>query len=136
MDVQAKSITWQVVGIFISGQPIPFCDCGRTSSKLADSIETSSSQCRLFAAWRRYGKATRTKHWHYLATLPRAEVANDVVTKVLGLYVEAMALSYIGDSAARTIMVRLSATELGGIYQRSQVAGNSRGVGRERRNGH
>ncbi|MCL5932818.1 hypothetical protein M5Z36_10840, partial [Neisseria meningitidis] len=113
---------WQVVGIFISGQPIPLRVAAEQARVLADSIGNRfvSCQCRLFAClaqiWE--GDANGALALSRDVTA-EAEVANDVVTKVLGLYVEAMALSYIGDSAARTIAGAAleAATELGGIYQ-------------------
>lgn len=113
---------WQVVGIFISGQPIPLRAAAEQARELADSIGNRfvSRQCRLFAClaqiWE--GDANGALALSRDVTA-EAEVANDVVTKVLGLYVEAMALSYIGDSAARTIAGAAleAATELGGIYQ-------------------
>ncbi|WP_236731031.1 helix-turn-helix transcriptional regulator, partial [Mycobacterium tuberculosis] len=109
-------------GRFISGQPIPLRAAAEQARELADSIGNRfvSRQCRLFAClaqiWE--GDANGALALSRDVTA-EAEVANDVVTKVLGLYVEAMALSYIGDSAARTIAGAAleAATELGGIYQ-------------------
>ncbi|TBM77368.1 hypothetical protein, partial [Mycolicibacterium smegmatis] len=42
---------WQVVGIFISGQPIPLRAAAEQARELADSIGNRfvSRQCRLFA---------------------------------------------------------------------------------------
>ncbi len=62
---------WQVVRIFLQVSQF-LCELRPEQAReLADSIETGSSPSMpCLPAWRRYGKATRTEHWHYLATLP------------------------------------------------------------------
>ncbi len=103
---------WQVVGIFISGQPIPLeAAAERSSSSPTASTGSSARQCRLLPAWqiRRRERSigtisdvTARAGWLQTMSLLRYSV----------LYVEAMALSCIGDSAADLSLVRLSAATI------------------------
>ncbi|NLP97516.1 LuxR family transcriptional regulator [Mycobacterium tuberculosis] len=113
---------WRGVGTCISGDPNALRAAAEECRDLADTIGDRfvSRHCSLWLSLAQMWAGNLTEALELSREITaEAEVANDVVTKVLGLYVEAMALSYIGDSAARTIAGAAleAATELGGIYQ-------------------
>nr|WP_242670102.1 LuxR family transcriptional regulator [Mycobacterium decipiens] len=113
---------WQMVGIFIYGEPIPLRAAIEQARELAEDIGNRfvSRQCRLFLCFAQMWEGDPNAALALSREISaEAEEANDVVTKVLGLYVEAMALSYRGDCAANAIADAAleAATELGGVYQ-------------------
>lgn len=113
---------WQAVGACIDGRPIALRAAAQEAQQLADGVGNRfvSRQCRNFFGMAKLWEGRPSEALALARAVTReADAADDVVTKVLGIYTQVLALSCNNPNAAPVVAeAALSvATELGGVYR-------------------